>query len=290
MTRLKEEDLEPIAGNLLEYDIHLKRIVGAPLRQIACYGAGVDESLMESLLGRMRFAAVPIRSGLGVIRGFSQAVVSIVSHLGFDAFVTEGSDVSGVAEGIERGADILLLADDERFVALVSGLRQVVDNSPATARGFVAGLELMKGGLEGESVLVLGCGPVGLGATTALIERGAEVALCDIRQGRARAAIRGFDRKTPDRIKMEEHPRAAVERYELIFDATDSGGFIEPADLTAHALVAAPGIPCALTSEAMAKHGDRVLHDSLQIGTATMAVQAAMAVAPRAKPPSADRA
>jgi len=47
MTRLKEEDLESIAGNLHEYDAHLERMVGASLGQIACKAAGVDEALNE---------------------------------------------------------------------------------------------------------------------------------------------------------------------------------------------------------------------------------------------------
>ena len=40
-------------------------------------------------------------------------------------------------------------------------------------------------------------------------------------------------------------------------------------------MVAAPGMPCALTPDAMAENRNRVLHDALEIGTATMTVQAA---------------
>jgi hypothetical protein len=34
-------------------------------------------------------------------------------------------------------------------------------------------------------------------------------------------------------------------------------------------------MPCALTPDAMEKHRNRLIHDALEIGTATMAVQAA---------------
>jgi pyrrolysine biosynthesis protein PylD len=279
MTRLREDDIRQIARRLDGYDARLKRMTGASLRQIACRAAGVAEDRIVDVLGQVRIAVVPVRSGLGVVDGFSGAVAAIVSRLGFEAFVTEGCDVSGIAEGIERGADILMLADDDRFVAITLGRKHVVDNSRATAQGFVAGLEMMKGGLAGESVLVLGCGPVGVAAAQALLDRGAAVALCDTRRERAAAAVREIGRGASDRIRMEDTPHTALNRYELIFDATNVGAFIESAHLTPNTMVAAPGMPCALTPEAMAENRDRVLHDALEIGTATMAVQAAAELA-----------
>lgn len=284
MTRLKENDIDHIARQLAEYDAHLKRVTGASLRQIACRAAGVDEALIVNLLDRVRIAAVPINSGLGVIGGFSGAVAAIVSHLGFETFVTESCDVAGIAEGLERGADFLMLSDDERFVALAPGGRHVIDNTPATALGFVAGLELMRGRLAGEFVLVLGCGPVGVAAAKALIDRGANVVLHDIRQERALVALEKIGQQASAKARVEEVPLTTLNDYELIFDATNAGNFIEPAHLTPNSLVAAPGMPCALTPEAMEKHRDRVLHDSLEIGAATMAVLAAAshAVSPKA--------
>jgi len=289
MTRLKESDISPIIRNLGAYDTRLKQLTGASLRQIACGAAGIDETLILDALGRMRMAAVPVRSGLGVIDGFSDTVAAIVSHLGFETFVTDCSDVAGIAEGIERGADILMLADEERFVAFTPGRRGLVDNSRATAQGFVSALALMKGGLAGESVLVLGCGPVGVAAAKALLDRGANVALCDIERDRAFSALREVGGATAARVRIEDTPRAALKRYELIFDATDSGPFIEASHLTPHTIVAAPGMPCALTTEAMGKHRDRILHDALEIGTATMAIQAAARLGRIAEIPRVDQ-
>ena len=283
MTRLREDDLDPIPGQLHAYDASLKRMTGASLRQIACRAAGIDEALIMDLLDRVRIAAVPVTSGLGVIGGFSRTVAAIVSHLEFGSFVTESSDVAGIAEGIERGADILMVAADDRFVAITPGWQEVVGNSRATAQGFVAGLELMKGGFAGESVLVLGCGPVGVAATKAFIDRGASVALCDIKRERALEALREIGQDASDRVRMEDTPHTALKGYELIFDATNVGNFIEAAHLTPRTMVAAPGMPCALTPEAMAKNRDRVLHDALEIGTATMAVRAAANLAKSAE-------
>lgn len=300
MTRLREDDIAHVASGLNDYDALLRRMTGVSLRGLACKAAGLDEAVVLGALGRARIASVPITSGLGLIGEFSESVASIVSYLGFEAFVTKSRDDTGMVEGIERGAEILMFADDERFVALVPGRAPgpgrarepqgdlvpeqdlVVDNSLATALGFVTGLELMKGGLSGESVLVLGCGPLGVAAAKALLARGADVGLCDIVRERALAPLRELGGTASNRLRMEEASAAALGRYALIFDATNSGSFIEPAHLTPDSLVAAPGMPCALTREAMAKHRDRVLHDALEIGTATMAVQAvARLVEPR---------
>jgi pyrrolysine biosynthesis protein PylD len=284
MTRLKEREIDHIARQLDDYDAHLKRLTGASLRQIACMASGVDEALFVDLVDGVSIAAVPVSSGLGVIGGFCGTVAAIVSHLGFESFVTDGCDVVGIAEGFEKGADILMLADDDRFVALTPGRKHVVCNIRATAQGFVAGLELMRGGVAGESVLVLGCGPVGVAAAKALIDRGADVALCDIDRERALTALLEIGQYASGKIRMEDTPHTALKHYELIFDATNAGGFIEPAHLTPQAMVAAPGMPCALTPEAMAEHRDRVLHDALEIGTATMVVQAATNFAASAVP------
>ncbi len=300
MTRLLKDDIAHVVGGLHDYDARLRRMTGVSLRGLACKAAGLDEAVVLGALGRVRIASVPITSGLGLIGGFSESVASIVSYLGFETFVTKSCDDTGMVEGIERGAEILMFADDERFVAIVPGRAPgpgspqepqgdlvpeqdlVVDNSLATALGFVTGLELMKGGLSGQSALVLGCGPVGVAAAKTLIARGAKVGLCDIDRERALVALGDLGGNASNRLRMEETPAAALGRYALIFDATNSGSFIESAHLTPESMVAAPGMPCALTREAMKKHRGRVLHDALEIGTATMAVQAvARLVEPR---------
>ena len=281
MTRLRATDIDPIAGNLPAYDADLKRRTGLSLRQIACRAADIREEGLEKVMGGMTVAAVPVSTGLGEIGGFSQTVAAIVTHLGFRAFVTENRDVAGLAEGMERGGDILMLADDERFVAITPGRHQVVDNSRATALGFVVGLEAMNGGVAGAPVLVLGCGPVGMAGAEALLERGASVALFDTDRERALFVSRELGLKPSEPIRVEEEGFTAPGRYELIFDATNTGGFIESDQLTSKTLMAAPGMPCALTPEALARHRDRILHDPLEIGTATMAVQAAVNLAMR---------
>ena len=275
MTRLRPVDIEVVPGNLVRYDADLQQKAGLSLRQLACKAADIPEDELGTMVDEVTIAAVPVSSGLGVIGGFSDAVGAIVTHLGFRAFVTEGHDVAGIAEALERGGDILMLADDERFVAIIPGRPGVVDNTGATARGFVAGLESMRGGVTGASALVLGCGPVGMAGAEALLERGATVALLDADRDRALEVFRALSSTAPERIGVEEGGMNVLSRYDLIFEATNSGGFIESHHLTSNTLMAAPGVPLALTADALDRHGDRVLHDVLEIGTATMAVQAA---------------
>ncbi len=274
MTRLRPVDIELLPGKLVAYDAELQRKTGLSLRQVACKAAGILEDDLRTMMNEVVVAAVPVSSGLGIIGGFSYTVGSIVTHLGFRSFVTERHDVAGTAEALERGGDILMLADDERFIAITPGRHQVVDNARATARGFLAGLEAMSGGFSGASALVLGCGPVGVAGAEALLERGATVALLDTDRGRALSAFRDLISTAPDAVGVEDGGMNALSTYDLIFEATNTGGFIDSHNLTSRTLLAAPGIPCALTADALAHHGDRILHDALEIGTATMCVEA----------------
>jgi len=180
MTRLKYPDIKDIAAQLTDYDNELFQKTGHTLRGIACHALDFHEEKLQSLCGSVSIGIVPISSGQGVIRAFSQTIAQIVRYIGFNAFVTSESDVTGIAEAVESGAGVLMMADDQRFVALNVARGLVVDNSEATGKGFTAGLDLMTGGLKEQKVLVIGCGPVGQSAALAAIHRGAEVSVFDI--------------------------------------------------------------------------------------------------------------
>ena len=79
-----------------------------------------------------------------------------------------------------------MFADDERFVAIDMANRRVVDNADATAKGYVAGLNLMAGGLKGKDVLVIGCGPVGSFATEVLAKLESQVSVYDVNPSRSK--------------------------------------------------------------------------------------------------------
>ena len=204
-------------------------------------------------------AVVPIRSGLGVISGFAETVCGILVHLGFDALVTGHSDVAGFAEAVDGGSQVILAADDDRFVAFCPRQGKTVDNSRATARGFVAGLDLMAGGLDGKDVLVLGCGPVGRWAVEALLMRKARVSVVDrVAEKAADLAgwAQGYVPNRPSRWPLIR--TTALSTHHLIVDATNAADVIHARHVTADTRVAAPGMPCGVTPHAREKLAGRM--------------------------------
>jgi pyrrolysine biosynthesis protein PylD len=196
MTRLKPNDIETISAQLNQYDKELLSKTGHTLRGIACHALGIREEKLRSLCGSVSIGIVPISSGQGVIPGFSQTVAKIVRYIGFNAFVTGDADVAGIAEAVEKKARVIMMADDQRFVALNIARGLVVDNSEATGKGFTAGLELMAGGLKDQKVLVIGCGPVGQSSALAAIHRGAEVSVFDIDSQRSQVLAKAIMERT----------------------------------------------------------------------------------------------
>jgi pyrrolysine biosynthesis protein PylD len=273
MTRLRSVDLAGISSRLTAYDEELAAKTGCTLKGLACHASGRNENEVADAIDRTRAAIVPVRWGQGVIRGFAETTESILNHLGFKTFVTGNADVSGLAEAYREGADVIFLADDEQFVAINSVTRQVVDNAAATAKGYVTGLILMVAGLKGRNVLVLGCGPVGRSATSTLLNYGAAVTVYDINPRCSEDLVRILDRTDAGEITIERDYGKALSRHSLVVDATNAAGIIHASDISSDTHIAAPGMPLGLSRNAVKKISDRLLHDPLQIGLATMAIQ-----------------
>jgi len=161
MTRLTRADVINISAQLDNYDRELLRKTGCTLLGIACKATEVDEIEIADAVGSLTTCVVPMDCGQGTIEGFCDAVKQIVQHLGCKAFVASNSDASGIAEAFEKKCDIIFFADDYRFVAINRNTDRVVDNALSSAKGFVAGLSLMMGGLADRQVLVIGSGRVG---------------------------------------------------------------------------------------------------------------------------------
>jgi pyrrolysine biosynthesis protein PylD len=275
MTRLTADDIADIRLQLVQYDRHLETVTGSNLLGIAAAAANLGKvDHFQRLAAQIHIAVVPIRSGLGTISGFAETVGAVCAHLGFSAEVTGHADVAGLAEAVDRGADVIMAADDERFVAFCPRQGKTVDNSRATARGFVSGLELMAGGLGGKSVLVLGCGPVGTFAVEALLARKAKVCVLDREPQKARDLARRVRHKFNATVRVAADPERALGAHPLIVEATDAAGVIRARHVGDATRVAAPGMPCGLSPRAREKLAGRFLHDPLQIGVATMACEA----------------
>lgn len=274
MTRLTSQDIAPLADRLKDHDRYLTRVTGYSLLGIGVAAAGIEDIFRaQELAPRINTAVVPIRSGLGIISGFTETVCSILVHLGFDGWVTRHTDVAGFTEAVDHGAQVIFASDDDCFAAFCPQQGKTVYNSHATAHGFVAGLDLMAGGLDGRKVLVLGCGPVGQRAVQALLMRNARIGVVD-RVGVKAVELAGWAGKAYGAsVNAIADVEAALLSHDLLVDATNAPDVIRTKHVTPRTYVTAPGVPCGITAKAMQKLNGRILHDPLQIGVSTMACE-----------------
>jgi len=265
VTRLKKEDLMDVIQKLPAYDADLVRKTGLSLKEIASRSIEDGEGKVRAAIGSHKVAVVPVTSGQGVIENFVEAVEGVLIHIGVDAFKTRDKDVAGLAEGIEKGADIAFLADDNRFIAVNFPLRRIIDNVEATAKGYVSALEAMAGDLSQRQVLVIGgAGRVGWEAVLYLKKKGAKVAVFDPNQDRVESLVKGHE------ITVERNLGEALRRYTVFFDASPAANIIQAKHIKPETFIAAPGIPLGLSEEAYSLVKERLIHDVLEIGVATM--------------------
>lgn len=268
MTRLSSELISELNETIDAYDTELVQKTGLSLRQIAARTAGLSEEILCEAFRSECAAVVPITAGQGVIEGFTQAVKGIVQHMGCPCFITETSDASGLAEGIEKGASVVFLADDDRFIAVNLSQKQLIDNAEATGWSYAYAIDACAGGLNDRDVLLIGGGRVGKNALNALLGLGAKVGVFDIDRSKVQALIKQFA------IKQEENLSKALDMYTLFFDASPAADIILPEHIKPQTIVAACGIPLGLSDEARALVNERLIHDPLQLGTAAMLAMA----------------
>lgn len=268
MTRLKQEDIVEISKTLEEYNLELIRKTGCSLREISAHAVGRRAS-GEFFPRQPKVAVIPMSCGQGIIEGFVESVAGIINYLGFNAIITESRDAGGVAEAVQGGAEILFMADDERFVAVNVRTGKVSDNGEATGKGYVAGLERMCAGLDGKKVLLIGAGPVGNGAAKALARFGAEVAVFDIDLSSSQRLSRDL-KKLGHTLKIETNLDAALGQHRILVDACPAKGVIMVEYIAEDTMIAAPGIPLGVEADGVEQVADQLLHDPLQIGVSTM--------------------
>lgn len=268
MTRLSVNDIKSVSSSILDYDKMLFDITGASLKQIAAEAAGPGAELVCP--EKHRVAIIPVTTGLGEIEGFSEAVQAVGNHLGFRTFVTKLPDVRGIAEAYESSADIIMLADDHAFIAINLRSKLIVDNTEATAMGYAAALNFLVDGLADKEVLLLGAGRLGRKAAKCLFDLGAKIAIYDINKNLENSMAKDLSDRYNNRVLSGFTLDEALSKINIIFDASSGGGFITGDQVTGQNYVAAPGIPLGLDRDALCKLKQRVVHDPLQIGVATM--------------------
>lgn len=269
MTRLTPDVIKDVPSRMSSLDSDLEKWTGMNLRQLACVSAGVDSKdiSMESY----SVAVVPITSGKGTIAGFVDSVAAALDSIGMKPFITHSSDVAGMAEAYSSHADLIFMADDERFIALNTRSNSYSDNIWSTARGFVSALRHAEGPLRGKRVLVVGAGRVGREAVRMLLAEGAEVEVTDIIRSRAESLGTEFKGVTA-RFDVEQ----AISDNRMIFNA--SPGAISGELIREGAVISSPGVPYAFDEEGE-KKAKTIIHDVLSLGVAVMAVSSAVASA-----------
>jgi 3-methylornithyl-N6-L-lysine dehydrogenase len=264
MTRLTPSMISDVPRSLEGRDDDLMETIGVSLKGLAYSSVGVDEKELD--IGSFRAAAVPVTSGKGVTSGFCDSVKAIIQHLGMDSFVTGHTDVAGLAEALQRKADIVFMADDLEFIALNVQEHRFSDNTHSTALGYTTALDRASGGVRGKEVLVVGAGRVGTCAIEMLLARGAKVRFVEAEKARAAQVEKQL------MVVAEQDFRKAVERSRYILNASPAR--IPGEWISEGAIVSSPGMPYSF-DEAGERKMHKLIHDPLQIGVAVMAVWSA---------------
>ncbi|MFV0436420.1 MAG: 3-methylornithyl-N6-L-lysine dehydrogenase PylD [Desulfopila sp.] len=272
MTLLKASDIVPIVANLSGYNRRLRSDLGCSLAELACLAAAVSATSLLDHVRSLQVVVVPMSCGEGVIDNFGPALCRIATLLGFRAALTSRRDVGGLAEALSGESDILLVADDDTFIALNRRTGRMADNAVATGRGFATALAQMAGGLSGRPALVLGCGPVGRSGAIRLAELGAVVSLYDVRPELAHRFAADYSGL---KMRVATDLTTALMEHALILEATPVADTIGAETITTTTCVAAAGVPCGVTVAARKKLGARLFWDPLQLGVATMLIEVA---------------
>lgn len=277
MTRLRSSDISGINSGLQSYDKHLLDCTGRSMLDIACVCCGVEPDRACELASRYKIRVVPVTAGLGVISNFSGVVAAILNYLGFSAEVSETTDVTGLASAIEADVNGVFMADDNRFIGFDIKSGRLADNTKATGRIFGTALHLMNRMGNDRRALVIGCGPVGFNAAAQLLRLGWGVTLYDIDSGKAESTRQLLQtlHDSADgnsRVKVDVDKEARPEEYQFIVDATTEACLISESQLSDTTRLVIPGVPPGITAETFNLLGQRVIHDKLELGVASMAV------------------
>ncbi len=264
MTRLTHDDIKDLPENLGKLDEFLNRNIGRNLKKLACEAVGMWEYAIDTK--EYTCAVVPVTQGEGIISNFSESVREICKWLGFNAFVTEKTDISGFKEAILEKPNIIFMADDVEFLAYNIEAKKAANNTFSTAKSYVAALSAAADMLIGKDVLVVGAGRVGTEMARLLLAKSANVTVTDIDLKKAYAI-----QKEHPRIKVAEDVHEAIRGHKYILNA--SPGHIDTEDIQEGAIISSPGVPNSYDEAAYEKA--LIIHDPLAIGVAAMAMESA---------------
>lgn len=262
MTRLTPRMISDMKARLRALDVQLVSSVGVGLRGLAWRSVGLDLNI--SFERAPLVTVVPVSSGEGRIDGFAESLSEIASYLKLRARISSFTDVAGIRDAYEARSDIIMMADDEAFIAFDTNERKLADNSFCTANAYVTALEMAAGTLAGKKVLVVGAGRVGKLGIGMLLNRGANVIVVENDPVAYRWAAR--ERKLETYLMVEE----GLRHTDIVLNASPVS---IPGDLVKIGTVLAnPGVPFEPDDECL-RRCRAIVHDPIAIGASAMIAQ-----------------
>ena len=254
MALLTPEDLKNINRQLQEADSAVRRVTGLDIK-------GVCKALYGTSPCSEKVGIVPVTSGNGIIGNFSASLHAITQYFGFDSFVTDMPDVSGYYEAVRNGAEIILMADDNTFLAHNLKNGKIANNQPCTG---IIYAEIASRHLKADSkdVLVVGLGKVGFPGAAHFVNKGFRVYGYD--------ADKVLLEKTVSNLGIIPFDPSNPRKFSMIFEATPCANTIPEAVISENCVISTPGIPCAISEELRKKYDVELVMEPLGIGTASM--------------------
>lgn len=254
MALLTPEDLKNIHRQLKEADSAVRRVTGLNIKEIckALYGTSPCCD---------KVGIVPVTSGNGIIGNFSASLHEITKYFEFESFVTDVPDVSGYYEAVQKGAEIILMADDNTFLAHNLKNGKIANNQPCTG---IIYAEIASRYLRADSkdVLVVGLGKVGFPGAVHFVNKGFRVYGYD--------ADKTLLEKAVSNLGIIPFNHSSPRKFSTIFEATPCENTIPEAVLSENCVISTPGIPCAISEELRKKYDVELVMEPLGIGTASM--------------------
>lgn len=254
MALLTPDDLENINKQLQEADSAVQRVTGLDIK-------GVCKDFYGTTPCCEKVGIIPVTSGNGVIGNFSASLHAITKYFGFDSFVTDMPDVSGYYEAVRNGAQIILMADDNTFLAHNLKNGKIANNQPCTG---IIYAEIASRYLKTDSkdVLAVGLGKVGFPGVAHFVHKGFRVYGYD--------ADRELLDKTVSNLGITPFDPENPKKFSIIFEATPCADTIPESVISGNCVISTPGIPCAISKELQKKYGVELVMEPLGIGTASM--------------------
>lgn len=259
MALLTPEDLENINKQLQEADSTVRRVTGLDIK-------GICKDFYGTTPCCEKVGIVPVTSGNGIIGSFSESLNAIAGYFGFDSFITDMPDVSGYYEAVKNGARIILMADDNTFLAHYLKNGKIANNQPCTG---IIYAEIASRYLKADSkeVLAVGLGKVGFPGAAHLVQKGFKVYGYDadrtlLEKSVSSLGIIPFNPVSPEGDRQR--------KFSIIFEATPCADTIPESVISENCVISTPGIPCAISKELQKKCGVELVMEPLGIGTASM--------------------